>query len=45
MTTKNSDLIANLEALPQVINNAQELSDVVRVAQGNVARRWRRHRR
>ena len=37
MTTKNSDLIANLEALPQVANNAQELGGVVRVAQGNVA--------
>ena len=37
MTTKNSDLIANLEALPQVANNAQELGGVKRIAQGNVA--------
>jgi len=37
MTTKNSDLIANLEALPQVANNASELGGKIRVAQGNVA--------
>ena len=37
MTTKNSDLVANLEASPQVMNNAQELHGVIRVAQGNVA--------
>ena len=37
MTTKNSDLIANLEALPQVASNAQELGGVKRIAQGNVA--------
>jgi hypothetical protein len=37
MTTKNSDLIANLEALPQVSNSASELGGVIRVAQGNVA--------
>jgi hypothetical protein len=37
MTTKNSDLIANLEALPQVANNASELGGRIRIAQGNVA--------
>lgn len=37
MTTKNSDLVANLEALPQVANPASELGGVVRIAQGNVA--------
>ena len=37
MTTKNSDLVANLEASPQVANKAQELQGVVRIAQGNVA--------
>ena len=37
MTTKNSDLVANLEALPQVANPANELGGVVRIAQGNVA--------
>jgi len=37
MTTKNSDLIANLEALPQVANSASELGGRVRIAQGNVA--------
>jgi len=37
MTTKNSDLIANLEATPPVVNNAQELGGVKRIAQGNVA--------
>jgi hypothetical protein len=37
MTTKNSDLVANLEASPQVANDAQELHGVLRVAQGNVA--------
>jgi len=37
MTTKNSDLVANLEASPQVANDAQELHGVIRVAQGNVA--------
>lgn len=37
MTTKNSDLVANLEASPQVMNDAQELHGVIRVAQGNVA--------
>ena len=37
MTTKNSTLIENLEATPQVMNNASELGGVKRVAQGNVA--------
>ena len=37
MTTKNSDLVANLEASPQVANKAQELQGVLRIAQGNVA--------
>ena len=37
MTTKNSDLIANLEALPQVANKSSELGGKIRVAQGNVA--------
>ena len=37
MTTKNSTLIENLEALPQVFNNASELGGVKRIAQGNVA--------
>tara|TARA_A100001015_G_scaffold162884_1_gene181029 strand:+ start:1025 stop:1243 length:219 start_codon:yes stop_codon:yes gene_type:complete len=37
MGIKNSDLVANLVALPQVANNASELGGVVRIAQGNVA--------
>jgi hypothetical protein len=37
MGIKNSDLVANLVALPQVANNAAELGGVVRIAQGNVA--------
>lgn len=37
MTTKNSTLVANYEATPQVANNAQELHGVVRVAQGTIA--------
>lgn len=37
MGTKNSDLIANIEALPQVANPASELNGRVRIAQGNVA--------
>lgn len=37
MGTKNSDLIANIEALPQVANAASELGGRVRIAQGNVA--------
>tara|TARA_R110002126_G_scaffold126690_2_gene268886 strand:+ start:198 stop:677 length:480 start_codon:yes stop_codon:yes gene_type:complete len=37
MASINSDLVANLEASPQVANKAQELQGVVRIAQGNVA--------
>jgi hypothetical protein len=37
MGTKNSDLVANIEALPQVANPASELGGSIRVAQGNVA--------
>ena len=36
MTTKNTDLVANFEASPQVLNHAAELHGVVRVAQGTV---------
>jgi len=36
MSTKNTDLVANFEASPQVLNNAAELHGVVRVAQGTV---------
>ena len=37
MTTKNSTLVANYEATPQVASNSQELHGVLRVAQGTVA--------
>ena len=37
MTTKNSTLVANFEASPQVASNAHELHVVLRVAQGTVA--------
>ena len=37
MTTRNTDLVANFEASPQVANLAAELGGVVRIAQGNVA--------
>ena len=37
MTTKNSTLVENFEATPQVANAAHNLHGVVRVAQGNVA--------
>lgn len=37
MTTKNSTLVANYEATPQVANNSQELNGVLRVAQGTIA--------
>ena len=37
MASGNSDLVANLEASPQVANKTQELQGVVRIAQGNVA--------
>jgi len=37
MGTKNSDLVANFEATPQVANEAHNLHGVVRVASGNIA--------
>ena len=37
MTTKNTTLVANFEASPQVASDAHELHGVVRVAQGTVA--------
>ena len=37
MTTKNSDLVANFEASPQIANDSLELHGVLRVAQGTVA--------
>tara|TARA_S200002703_G_C3599266_1_gene184037 strand:+ start:15 stop:497 length:483 start_codon:yes stop_codon:yes gene_type:complete len=37
MGIKNSDLVANFKALPQVANNANNLHGVVRVASGNIA--------
>jgi hypothetical protein len=36
MTTKNTDLVANFEAIPQVANNAAELAGVLRTAHGFV---------
>ena len=36
MTTKNTDLVANFEATPQVANNAAELAGVIRTANGTV---------
>tara|TARA_B100001059_G_scaffold75650_1_gene73228 strand:+ start:1264 stop:1743 length:480 start_codon:yes stop_codon:yes gene_type:complete len=36
MTTKNTDLVANFEATPQVANSATELAGVVRTAHGSV---------
>ena len=36
MTTKNTDLVANFEATPPVLNNAAELAGVVRTAHGQV---------
>ena len=36
MTTKNSDLVANFEASPQVFNNAALLGGELRVAQGTI---------
>ena len=36
MTTKNTDLVANFEAPPQVANNAAELHGVLRTAHGSV---------
>ena len=37
MGTKNSDLVTNFEAVPQVHNSAALLHGVVRVAQGTIA--------
>ena len=37
MTTKNSTLVANFEATPQVANAAHNLHGVLRVAQGTIA--------
>ena len=37
MTTKNSTLVDNFEATPQVASNSQELHGVLRVAQGTIA--------
>ena len=36
MTTKNTDLVANFDATPPVLNNAAELDGVVRTAHGSV---------
>ena len=36
MTTKNTDLVANFEATPQVANSAAELAGVLRTAHGSV---------
>ena len=36
MGTKNTDLVANFEATPQVKNNAAELHGVLRTAHGTV---------
>jgi len=36
MGTKNSDLVANFEATPQVLNNSALLHGVLRVAQGTI---------
>jgi len=37
MTTKNSTLVANFEATPQVASEARDLHGVLRVAQGTIA--------
>ena len=37
MTTKNTTLVSNFEATPQVISEAHSLHGVLRVAQGTVA--------
>tara|TARA_R100001129_G_scaffold182445_1_gene163096 strand:+ start:500 stop:982 length:483 start_codon:yes stop_codon:yes gene_type:complete len=37
MTTKNSTLVSNFEASPQVASDAHELHGVMRVAQGTIA--------
>ena len=36
MTTKNTDLVGNFEATPQVANSAAELAGVLRTAHGSV---------
>jgi hypothetical protein len=36
MTTRNTGLVANFEAIPQVANNAAELAGVIRTASGTV---------
>jgi hypothetical protein len=36
MTTKNTNLVANFEAIPQVANNSAELAGVLRTAHGSV---------
>tara|TARA_B100000787_G_scaffold147159_1_gene118019 strand:- start:8 stop:487 length:480 start_codon:yes stop_codon:yes gene_type:complete len=36
MTTRNTDLVANLLASPQILNDAAELNGVLRVAAGTV---------
>jgi hypothetical protein len=36
MTTKNTNLVANFEATPQVANNSAELAGVLRTAHGSV---------
>ena len=36
MGTKNSDLVANFEATPVVMNDASLLADVTRIAQGTI---------
>ena len=36
MKTKNTDLVANFEATPPVLNNAAELAGVIRTAHGSV---------
>jgi len=36
MTTKNTGLVVNFEAIPQVANNAAELAGVIRTANGTV---------
>jgi hypothetical protein len=36
MTTKNTNLVSNFEAIPQVANNSAELAGVLRTAHGSV---------
>jgi hypothetical protein len=35
MATKNTNLVTNLEAIPQVANNSAELAGVLRTAHGS----------